>query len=205
MVRQTPDEQKLGRWSALELLVQARASCGQSDEACAALETLHELEGLVGTPALRAARDLAEGRVAAASGEHERARTLLEDAVDRFERSGAPFEAADARDELAGALAALRRDEAAQREAQSAEAIRRRLGAPIRSPAVEPPHPELTPRERDVLRLLADGLTNRQIAEQLVVSEHTVHRHVTNILRKLRLQSRTAAAAYAVRSGLVAE
>lgn len=54
-----------------------------------------------------------------------------------------------------------------------------------------------------MLRLLADGLTNRQIAERLVVSEHTVHRHVTNILRKLALPSRTAAAAHAVRAGLL--
>ena len=62
---------------------------------------------------------------------------------------------------------------------------------------------DLTPREHQVLVLLADGLTNRQIAERLVVSEHTVHRHVTNLLRKLDLPSRTAAAAYAVRSGLL--
>ena len=53
-----------------------------------------------------------------------------------------------------------------------------------------------------MLRLLADGLTNRQIAERLVVSEHTVHRHVANLLRKLDLPSRTAAAAHAVRSGV---
>ena len=50
--------------------------------------------------------------------------------------------------------------------------------------------------------LLVEGLTNRQIAERLVVSEHTVHRHVTNILRKLDVPSRTAAAAQAVRAGL---
>jgi DNA-binding NarL/FixJ family response regulator len=54
-----------------------------------------------------------------------------------------------------------------------------------------------------VLRLLVDGLTNRQIAERLGVSEHTVHRHVTHILLKLRLPSRAAAAAHAVRSGLL--
>ena len=65
------------------------------------------------------------------------------------------------------------------------------------------PPRDLTPREREVLRLLADGLTNRQIAERLVVSEHTVHRHVTNLLRKLDLPTRTAAAAHAVRSGLL--
>ena len=54
-----------------------------------------------------------------------------------------------------------------------------------------------------MLCLLAAGLTNRQIAEQLVVSEHTVHRHVTNLLRKLGVPSRTAAAAHAVRHGLL--
>ena len=52
------------------------------------------------------------------------------------------------------------------------------------------------------MTLLAEGLTNRQIAERLILSEHTVHRHVTNILRKLDLPSRTAAAAQAVRAGL---
>jgi DNA-binding NarL/FixJ family response regulator len=54
-----------------------------------------------------------------------------------------------------------------------------------------------------VLRLVAAGLTNRQIAARLAVSEHTVHRHVTNLLRKLDLPTRTAAAAHAVRSGIL--
>jgi DNA-binding NarL/FixJ family response regulator len=63
--------------------------------------------------------------------------------------------------------------------------------------------PVLTPREVDVLRLVAQGLTNPDIARQLVLSEHTVHRHLANILRKLSLSSRTAAAAWGVRAGLV--
>ena len=54
-----------------------------------------------------------------------------------------------------------------------------------------------------MLTLLAHGLTNRQLAERLVVSEHTVHRHVTNILRKLDAPSRAAAAAHAARNGLI--
>jgi pimeloyl-ACP methyl ester carboxylesterase/DNA-binding CsgD family transcriptional regulator len=62
---------------------------------------------------------------------------------------------------------------------------------------------ELTARERDVLRLVAEGLTDADIAQRLVLSPHTVHRHVANILRKLNLHSRTAAAAYAARVGLV--
>jgi RNA polymerase sigma factor (sigma-70 family) len=66
--------------------------------------------------------------------------------------------------------------------------------------ADEPLH-GLTPREREVLSLLAQGLTNRQIGARLVISEHTVHRHVSSILRKLEVPSRAAAAAAAVRAG----
>jgi ATP/maltotriose-dependent transcriptional regulator MalT len=61
----------------------------------------------------------------------------------------------------------------------------------------------LTPRERDVLKLVAQGLSNLDIAQRLVLSEHTVHRHLANILRKLDLSSRAAAAAWSVRTGLV--
>jgi DNA-binding NarL/FixJ family response regulator len=60
----------------------------------------------------------------------------------------------------------------------------------------------LTPRELDVLKLVAQGLSNPDIARRLFLSEHTVHRHLANILRKLSLSSRTAAAAWGVRAGL---
>lgn len=61
----------------------------------------------------------------------------------------------------------------------------------------------LTARETEVLRLVASGLSNREIAGSLVLSEHTVHRHVANILRKLRQSSRAAATAHATRAGLI--
>ena len=61
----------------------------------------------------------------------------------------------------------------------------------------------LTPRELDVLKLVAQGLSNPDIARRLLLSEHTVHRHLANILRKLGLSSRAAAAAWGVRTGLV--
>jgi DNA-binding NarL/FixJ family response regulator len=60
----------------------------------------------------------------------------------------------------------------------------------------------LTPREEEVLALIAEGLTNRQIAERLVISEHTARNHVANILDKLGLSRRSEAAAYAARRGL---
>src|SRR5581483_4980860 len=61
----------------------------------------------------------------------------------------------------------------------------------------------LTSREAEVLRLVATGMSNREIAGTLVLSEHTVHRHVANILGKLSLSSRAAAAAHATRAGLI--
>jgi LuxR family maltose regulon positive regulatory protein len=61
----------------------------------------------------------------------------------------------------------------------------------------------LTARELDVLRLIAQGLSNQEIAQRLFLSEHTVHRHLANIRRKLNLSSRAAAAAWGVRAGLV--
>jgi DNA-binding NarL/FixJ family response regulator len=61
----------------------------------------------------------------------------------------------------------------------------------------------LTARELDVLRLVAQGLSDAEIAERLVLSQHTVHRHVANVRTKLRLPSRSAAVAYAARAGLL--
>ena len=212
-LRGIPLERRLERVSGLELLVRARIARGELDEADEACAELTNISTVVGTPALRASADVAAGMLAAACGDHERARALLEDAVDRFDASGAPFEGAQARRELALALGALGLKEAAAREARASVAGLTRLGA--RSEAersrgaqgsvLDPRHPGVTRREQDVLRLLAQGMTNRQIAERLVVSEHTVHRHVSNILRKLDLPSRTAAATLAVRSGLVDE
>ena len=217
-MRQMPADRRLERAPALELLARARTARGALEEAGSALEALREIECAVGTEPLRASVDFAEGLLAAAGGDHDRARPLLEDATDRFERSRGPFEAAEARIELATTLVALGRADVAEREATAAldqlrelgaeaevERVRRLLEGAIRSDDAGPPLPELTPREREVLRLVAEGLTNRQIAERLVVSEHTVHRHVTNMLRKLDLPSRTAAAALAARLGLLEE
>ena len=217
-LRQMPADRPLDRGPGLEVLARARAARGELEEASAAVEALREIESAVGTQPLRACLDFAEGLLAAAGSDHDRARTLFEDATDRFERSGGPFEAAQARIELAITLIALGRSDEAEHEAARALHQLLELGADAEArrarrlplgtmgcDRADPPLAELTPREREVLRLVIQGLTNRQIAERLVVSEHTVHRHVTNTLRKLELPSRTAAAALAVRLGLLDE
>jgi ATP/maltotriose-dependent transcriptional regulator MalT len=200
LLRGLPAERRLDRAPVVELLVSARIAEGDLEAARAPLAELRVVAELVGTETLRACADLTEGRLALAEGDAPRARTLLEDAEDVFTRAGARFEAALTQLELARCLDALGRGKAGEDLARSAHAALTELGAGAREP--EPPLPELTAREREVLGLLAEGLTNQQIGDRLVVSEHTVHRHVTSILRKLGVPSRAAAAAQAVRSGL---
>jgi DNA-binding CsgD family transcriptional regulator len=211
VLRATPADRALGRAAALELLVRARAAEGRPDAAGPAVAELRGVARSAGTTALRGAADLAAGVVAAARGDHDLARPLLEDAVDALERDGGVFEAAQARVELASTLLALGRFDAAAREAAAARNRLRDLGADVdatragrvldacAAAAGGRGLAGLTPREREVLELVADGLTNREIADRLVVSPHTVHRHVANILRKLGLPSRAAAAAEAAR------
>jgi pimeloyl-ACP methyl ester carboxylesterase/DNA-binding CsgD family transcriptional regulator len=86
-----------------------------------------------------------------------------------------------------------------QRDLQRALAGFLRDAAPVESNGDSP----LSARETEVLTLVAAGLSNREIASSLVLSEHTVHRHVANILRKLSQSSRAAAAAHATRAGMI--
>ena len=81
--------------------------------------------------------------------------------------------------------------------------IARKVLQEISRPAEKPPTPDpLTPREVEVLRLVAQGLENPEMAEKLVISEATVRTHVSNIMIKLHLASRTQAALFALREGL---
>jgi NarL family two-component system response regulator LiaR len=88
-------------------------------------------------------------------------------------------------------------------QAQLHPEVARRLMQQVTNPRRVEAAAQLTEREREVLQLLADGRSNKEIARSLVVSERTVKGHVSNILGKLGLQDRTQAALYAVRHGLV--
>ena len=99
--------------------------------------------------------------------------------------------------EVSGAIRA-----AHQGELHLDPAIAKRLMASMRAAKTEDPAGELTTREREILQMVAAGKSNKQIAAELVISERTARTHVSNILRKLGLSSRTQAALWAVREGL---
>lgn len=116
----------------------------------------------------------------------------------------------------AGAISYLLKDVAPQELAEAVRAAARgdavihprvaaRLMAELRGARAETPNPftELTDREMDVLRLIAEGLSNADIAERLVLSEKTIKGYVSNILSKLHLADRTQVAVYAWREGIV--
>lgn len=215
LLRQLDPENRLQRAAGLELFVRALIGLGEYARARAMLSELQELVAQVGTDPLRASALAAEGAVAAGEGDFETARLRYEDAVDLFQRIGAPFGTARARIDFARVLRALGRKEAAteqahtahgamgamraEREAEGAAALLGELDAAEADTAAS----ALTLREVEVLRLVAQGLSNPAIAERLVLSEHTVHRHLANILGKLDLPSRAAAAAWGARHGLV--
>ena len=90
-------------------------------------------------------------------------------------------------------------------QAQLHPEVARRLMQQVTTPRKAEAGAQLTDREREVLRLLAEGRSNKEIARSLVVSERTVKGHVSNSLGKLGLQDRTQAALYAVRHGLATE
>lgn len=205
VLRRVPDGSLLDRLPALELLALAKAGLGSHDQAAAACSEMAELATLLGTTYLRGRARLTEAEVTHARGDHEESRRGCEDAIDLFAEASAPYERALSQAVLARALRALGRPERAEQEEASARETFVALGAEreVAALAKSGGHEQLTVRELEVLRLVARGLSDAQVAEQLVVSPHTVHRHVANIRVKLGLSSRAAAVAYAARENLL--
>jgi ATP/maltotriose-dependent transcriptional regulator MalT len=159
---------------------------------------------------LRAIAAHVQGMVALADEDAHSALVSLRAARATWQDLEAPYEAARTRVLIGLACRALRDEDTAALELESATTTFEQLGAlpdlarveALARADTEATH-GLTPRELEVLRLVAAGKTNRDIAAELVVSEHTVARHVQNIFTKLRVSSRTAAAAFAFEHDLV--
>lgn len=203
------------RADALEVGVRGRLAVGDRDVAAGHVDELRGLAKIVGTSSLEATAWLCEARLAIADDDLEKAARYFPEAVAAFERAGTPLEVAWARLELARALGVSNRRELAVVEARRAQEGFTELDAgPEANRAAElvaelagneresDPCP-LTPRQIEVLRLAAEGLTEHQIAERLVLSDHTIHRHLANIYTRLECSSRSAAIAQAGRLGLL--
>lgn len=194
LLRMTPTTQLLERVDALAVAVPAALASGHPAEAAAAAAELRQVAVRIGTPACTAHADAAEARLADSA---HRVR-LWQDAVRRFHVAGLVFDESDARLELAEALQHEGDEHGAREQHGRALAVL----APLREGADPALESALTERQADVIRLVARGLSNSEIAAHLHLSEHTVHRHLSNIYLALGLKSRAAAAAYAVGHGL---
>ncbi|WP_113644801.1 helix-turn-helix transcriptional regulator [Prauserella sp. PE36] len=201
VLRRLGDASVLDRLPALELLARARAAAGDGDGAAAAADQVEQEAARLATPYMRGRGRLVRAHVLLSAGDHDGARRAAEDAADLFTACSAPYEAAQARVVLAEALAALGRPARAEAEAAAARETFALLGATgLRRSAKTG---ELSPREVDILRLVAKGHNDAQIAQRLFLSTHTVHRHIANIRTKLGVPSRAAAVASATREGLL--
>jgi len=219
LLRQLQPEDRTGRAALVELAVRACAAYGDFEQATAGLVELEEIAGDVGTDPLRASAAAARGTLAAARGDPKQAGRFLEEAADLYQRSAAPYEEGRTRLELAAALARLGDRERARREAAEATRALRQLGAaraaeqgaglmaeleaPAPPAAAAPGAGGLTRRQLEILKLVAQGASNADIARRLALSEHTVKRHVANLLSRLGLKTRAAAAAQAAKLGLL--
>ncbi len=162
------------------------------------------------TPLLEAIATRADGIVRLEEGDPRTALPILRRAFEQWLALDAPYEAARVRVQIAQACRAVGDADGAALELAAARDVFGRLGADPDADVVDaisgvpPPVPGgLSPREVEVLRLLAGGAMNREIAETLGISERTVDRHVSNIYTKLDVSSRAAATAFAYQHDLV--
>jgi DNA-binding CsgD family transcriptional regulator len=205
---------RLRRARLLPAYIEIALAAGEAEEARGACGELEAIASDVGTEVLGAMAAHARGAVELAAGRVEAALEPLRRAFDVWHGVGAPYIAARVRVLLARACRALGDRDTARLELDLAREVFERLGAApdiVALAALEArdnregrgTRKGLSPRELEVLRLVASGKTNRIIARELCLSEKTIDRHVSNIFTKINVASRTAATAYAYQQGLV--
>lgn len=203
----------LSRRLLLPAMVEIELAAGDLADARAAAEELESLAHARRMPWLLALAGYASGILLLAERDARGALVSLRESWGHWSQLQAPYEAARCHVQLGKALRELGEDESARMEFATARAAFADLGAGPALTALEQVESAvpaaqtvntgpLSPREAEVLRLVAAGMSNRGIAAQLYLSEKTVARHVSNILVKLGLPSRSAATAYAYDHGL---
>jgi DNA-binding CsgD family transcriptional regulator len=202
----TPSPQD--RLSLLPAAVEIFLAANHKDEARDAVAELCAAAERFPTDVLRAMASHAKGSLDLAENAPQSALAPLRTAFEIWQRLGAPYLAARVRVKLAEACRDLGDAEGAELALDAARVVFERLGARHDLAKLsQAPRPAaafgLSPRELEVLRLVAAGKTNKTIASELNLSEKTVDRHVSNIFVKLDVNTRAAATAYAYQHGLV--
>jgi DNA-binding CsgD family transcriptional regulator len=201
---------RMTRPPLLAAYVEVMLAAGEVDAARSAAAELHAIATEVDAPMLWALAARTDGAVLLAEGDAQGALAALRRSWQAWQGLDAPYEAARVRLLIGRSCRALGDEDTARLEFDAAAAVFRALGArpavaeadSLDRPTVSAPG-GLTGREMEVLRLVATGRTNRAIAAELVISEKTVARHVSNIFMKLDLPSRAAATAFAYEHELV--
>jgi DNA-binding CsgD family transcriptional regulator len=193
---------------------------GRQEDAAAAADELDELAASGAATMLAAVAAQTRGSLLLVGGDARAALGPLHDALDAWQELRAPYEAAEVRVLLSGACQQLDDQDRAEMECNAARDVFEALGA---APALaridrllagdatdvsgpsgpSGPDQAVTAREMEVLRLVAAGHTNREIAGELTISEKTVERHLGNIFTKLHVPNRAAATAHAYDQGLL--
>jgi DNA-binding CsgD family transcriptional regulator len=201
---------RAARSQVLAALVEVALAAGEVPAARAAAAELAGVAGEVGAPLLAAMAAGAQGAVMLAEGDARAALAPLGQACMAWQELEVPYEAARARVLVGLACRRLGDEDTAAMELDAARRVFQELGAApdlvrverLERPAAPAAAGGLSARELQVLALVAAGKSNRAVAAELFLSEKTVERHVSNILTKLGVGSRTAAAAYAFEHGI---
>jgi DNA-binding NarL/FixJ family response regulator len=203
--------QPRARAALLPAYVEIMLAGGEVEAARGACRELETISGAHRSDQLRAMSAQARGALALADGESQAALVALREALQTWQELEVPYEAARVRVLVALGCRTAGDEDTASWELEAARAVFDRLGAGpdiarVDSLAARPEATAahgLTRRELQVLRLVARGATNKSIAAELVLSERTIDRHVSNMFAKLRVSSRAAATAYAYEHDLV--
>jgi ATP/maltotriose-dependent transcriptional regulator MalT len=191
--------------------VEISLAAGDVDAARAAADELSGIAARFDSLYLRALVKVAQGSLQLAGGDAAGACAALRRAWIAWHELDAPYETARVRLRMAEACRQLGDHDTAGMELDSARRIFEQLGATpdlarvlqLAEPDAAEPAMGLTAREIEVIRLMATGATNREIADTLVISEHTARRHMQNIFAKIDVSSRAAATAFAYEHDLV--
>lgn len=195
---------RVGRMRMLRAAVEIALACDAVDDADIHCRELEEGAAVYATPGFRAWAAHARGAVEVQRGAFAEALVTLESALAHYRVQKSRYESAEVYEWMALAHTGLGDDTAAAADVATAEAIYEQLAVQPSGTCARRTPGGLTRRELEVLRAVAGGATNRQVAQQISISENTVGRHLANVYTKLGVSSRTAAVTWAHQHNLIA-